>query len=105
MRFAGGMKAEEVGVLREDHSLLASDVVELNLIRCADQPGSGRRGDIDAATPQTIRNDRIDVFVKMEADRPRHVGQPVFAAGEKAIGRSWSANASSAWIWALICSR
>jgi len=63
---AAGMQSQEVGVVRDDDTLLDQRKRNVLLVLRAQQPDTLRRGNVNSAQPQAVGHCRVCAFVQME---------------------------------------
>lgn len=63
------MQSQEVLIVSEDDTPLASTKVEVGFVRCMYQPSVGSRCHVDAALLQSIGDSMVDIFIQM---KPHH---------------------------------
>jgi hypothetical protein len=59
-------------VVSEKHTAFGMSISELNRVESTKETDLLRSRDIDSTSSKTLRNHRVDVLVKMKANRPWH---------------------------------
>ena len=61
-----------VVVVREKRTAFRASVCKLNWVENTEEARLLRSGHVDTTSPETLRDHRVHIFVKMKANRPRH---------------------------------
>jgi len=72
------MQSEEIVVICEDNASFGQCEGNVVGVIRAEQTRVGGCGHADTATAQAVGNGSVDVFIKMEPDRPGHSSLPAF---------------------------
>lgn len=67
-RHSTGITNEKVGIASHKHPMLRIGKRQLVVVACVRKPGLNRRRDVDVSAAQTVRDNRIDVLVEIEAN-------------------------------------
>ena len=72
MRLARIVKAKKVSIIRDDNAIVVQGEVQVIDVVGAEETSAGGGGHVDPATTKPVGDGRVNMFVKVKPDGPRH---------------------------------